>query len=197
MARHPSLDDRHDPAIRIVDHDPRWADEARDELARIRYALGSTATRLEHIGSTAVPEMPAKPIIDLQVSVVSIDARDTYVGPLEQLGYLYAEDPSSPDRHFFAKPPERPRSHHVHVCQRGSRHELRHVAVRDFLRAHPAETVEYAALKRRLVARAPADRLAYIAGKDPYVSALEARAIAWTYQSAGPSRSANESVGPS
>ena len=100
--------------------------------------------------------------------------------PLEGLGYLFAPDPASPDFHFFGLPAARPRTHHLHVCAAGSEHERRHLAVRDYLRAHPDEVSAYAERKRELVARAPGDRLAYIEGKDDYVAALERRALAWS-----------------
>lgn len=177
--RHPSLDDRFDPAVRIVPYDPSWPVLARAELRRIEEALGDVAVRLEHVGSTAVPGLAAKPIVDLQVSVGAVERRPRYVEPLERLGYLFVPAPESPDFHLFARPPERPRTHHVHVCEVGSTHESRHLAVRDFLRAHADEAAAYAALKRRVAARHPQDRLGYIAGKDPYVVALEARATAW------------------
>jgi GrpB-like predicted nucleotidyltransferase (UPF0157 family) len=179
MERHPSLDERFDPAIRLVDHDPGWAAQAQHELDRVATALGPLAMRLEHVGSTAVPGMPAKPILDLQLSVEAIEAQDLYVGALERLGYLFAPDPASPGYRFFGKPAARPRTHHLHVCESGSEHELRHVALRELLRADDREAAAYAALKRQLVARAPRDRLAYIAGKAPYVEALEVRALAW------------------
>ena len=147
-------------------------------MRRIADALGEVAVRVDHVGSTAVPGLAAKPVIDLQLSVAAIDALDTYRGPLEQLGYLFVPDPASPDFHLFAKPAERPRTHHVHVCEAGSTHELRHLAVRDFLRSHPDEAAEYESLKRRLAAENPDDRLAYIEGKDPFMAALEARALA-------------------
>jgi len=178
MERHPSLDDRFDPAIRIVEYDPAWPGLADAELRRITSALGELAARVEHVGSTAVPGLPAKPIIDLQVSVAALP-RERYVEPLQRLGYLFVLAPESPDYQFFAKPPERPRAFHVHVCEHGSHHEHRHLAVRDFLRAHPGEAERYAALKRLLVADHPDDRLAYIEGKDEYVRALERRATAW------------------
>jgi GrpB-like predicted nucleotidyltransferase (UPF0157 family) len=126
-----------------------------------------------------VPGLDAKPIIDLQVSVASLEPRAAYVDPLQRLGYLFAPDPDSPDFHFFGRPPERPRSHHVHVCEAGSAHELRHLAVRDFLCAHGDEAARYAALKRALAERHPEDRLAYMAGKARYVSQLEAQAVEW------------------
>jgi GrpB-like predicted nucleotidyltransferase (UPF0157 family) len=179
LKRHPSLDDRFDPAVRIVAYDPEWPDRAGDELRRLDDALGGVAVRLEHVGSTAVPGLAAKPILDLQLSVAAIEPRARYVGPLERLGYLFVPSPESPDHHFFARPPERPRSYHLHVCEAGGHHELRHLAVRDFLRAHDDEAAEYAAVKRAAAARHPQDRLAYMSSKDPYVARLEARALAW------------------
>ncbi len=179
LSRHPSLDDRFDPAIRIVAHDPGWAPGARREIRRIGLALGPLAIAVEHVGSTAVPGVAAKAIIDLQLSVAEVGRRRDYLAPLKELGYLFIGDPASPDFHFFARPAARPRSHHLHVCQAGSAHELRHLAVRDFLRAHPQEAYSYEQLKRRLAAEQPQDRLAYIAGKGDYVDRLESRALAW------------------
>jgi len=176
-ARHPSLDDRFDPAVRIVEYDPAWAEMAAAEIGLIEAAVGEGAVRVDHVGSTSVPGLAAKPIVDLQLSVADVVARDVYVGPLEGLGYLFAPDPDSPDFHFFGKPAERPRTFHLHVCQAGSEDERRHLALRDYLRAHPDEVARYAALKRDLVTRHPEDRLAYIEGKDEYVAALERRAL--------------------
>jgi GrpB-like predicted nucleotidyltransferase (UPF0157 family) len=178
--RHPSLDERFDPAVRIVEYDPAWAEMAAVEIARIGDAVGEAAVRIDHVGSTAVPGMAAKPIVDLQLAVADVDARSLYVEQLEGLGYLFAFDPASPDFHFFGLPATRPRTHHLHVCAAGSEDERRHLAVRDYLRAHPDEVAAYAELKRSLVACAPGDRLAYIEGKDAYVAALEGRALAWT-----------------
>jgi GrpB-like predicted nucleotidyltransferase (UPF0157 family) len=182
LERHPSLDDRFDPAVRIVDYDEAWPIRADEELRRIKEELGQVAVGLEHVGSTAVPGLAAKPILDLQVSVAAMEPRAAYVEPLQRLAYLFVPTPDSPDFHFFAKPPERPRTHHLHVCEVGSEHELRHLAVRDFLRAHRDEAAAYAALKRRVVARHPQDRLAYIEGKEEYVASLEARAVAWAHR---------------
>jgi GrpB-like predicted nucleotidyltransferase (UPF0157 family) len=177
--RHPSFDDRFDPAVRIVEYDPAWSGMAAAEITRIGVAVGEVAVRIEHVGSTAVPGLAAKPIVDLQLSVADVDARSLYVVPLERLGYLFAPDPASPDFHFFGLPAARPRTHHLHVCAAGSEDERRHLAVRDYLRAHSDEVNAYAELKRRLVARAPGDRLAYIEGKEEYVAALERRALDW------------------
>jgi GrpB-like predicted nucleotidyltransferase (UPF0157 family) len=142
--------------------------------------LGDIAVRVDYVGSTAVRGLAAKPIIDLQLSVPRIGSLPQYRDALERLGYLFVPDPESPDFHLFALPTERPRTHHLHVCESGSEHERRHLAVRDFLRAHPVEAARYEALKRELADRHPEDRLAYIAGKEPFMAVLETRALAWT-----------------
>ena len=183
--RHPSLDDRFDPATRVVEHDPAWTVRAQAELARIGAALGSVAVRLEHVGSTAVPGLAAKPIIDLQLSVEAIGQDAPFRGCLERLGYLFVADPDSPAYRFFAKPAQRPRSFHLHVCEAGSTHEIRHPALRDYLSSHREEAESYAAVKRELVGRTGCDRLAYIDGKARYVDALELRALAWSRTNAG------------
>jgi GrpB-like predicted nucleotidyltransferase (UPF0157 family) len=162
-----------------VPYDPAWPTRATGELRRLADALGAVARRLEHVGSTAVPGLAAKPIVDLQLSVDEIDDQTLYVTAIERLGYVFGEDPASPDYHFFGKPAARPRSHHLHVCATGSEHERRHLAVRDYLREHQSEASRYAALKRELGIRHPQDRLAYMAGKDRYLAELEARALSF------------------
>lgn len=175
--RHPSLDDRFDPAVRIAAYDEAWPRLATAEMKRIAAALGDGLARIDHVGSTAVPGLAAKPIVDLQASVVEIRPTERYAVPLAELGYLFAPDPESPDFHFFGKPAERPRTFHLHVCAAGGDHERRHLALRDYLRARPDEARRYAEMKRALVAERPGDRLAYIEGKAAYVSALEERAV--------------------
>ena len=167
----------YDPAVRIVLHDPRWQEKFECEAAAVRGALGSVAQRVDHVGSTSVPGLPAKPIVDINVSVPDIMAVDSYRGPLERIGYLFVPVPESPDFHFFGKPAARPRTFHIHVCETGSLHERRQLAVRDYLRTHPEEAAAYGAVKRAIAERHPGDRPRYIAEKDPYVEALERRAL--------------------
>ena len=96
LQRHPSLDDRFDPAVRIVDYDPAWPALADAELRRIDRALGEVAVRLEHEGSTAVPGLAAKPILDLQLSVDAVEPRARYVAALEgKDGYVAALEASA------------------------------------------------------------------------------------------------------
>ena len=160
----------------IAEYDPNWPAMARAEMARVGAALGERALRIEHIGSTAVPGLAAKPIIDLLVGVEALDR--SYAGAIEALGYVFTPFVDSPERHFFGRPPERPRTHHVHVVVAGGPEEHRHLAFRDFLRAHPAAAAEYAEVKRAAAAAHPDDIFAYMDAKDACVRRLEAQALA-------------------
>ncbi len=162
----------------VVSSDPAWPKAFQREAAALRQALGSLALRIEHVDSTSVPGLDAKPIIDIQISVVAVDPMEPCQRPLEGLGYRFVPDPESPDYHFFGKPSQRPRTHHVHVCAVGSQQELRHLALRDFLRAHASEAAAYTAMKRSAAARHRSDRLGYISVTGPFVEDLERRAMA-------------------
>jgi GrpB-like predicted nucleotidyltransferase (UPF0157 family) len=147
-----------DPAVRMVDPDPTWPARFAAEAARIRAALGPLALRIDRVGSTAVPGLAAKPIIDIQISVAQVQPMDPYRPALEGLGYRHTPypDPDGVVRYpFFGKPPTRPRAFHIHVAQAGSQHERRHLAVRDFLRAHPDQAHAYERVKRAAATRHP------------------------------------------
>jgi GrpB-like predicted nucleotidyltransferase (UPF0157 family) len=171
------MGEERDPAVRIVDYDPGWPEEAARELRRVGEALGGQAVRLDHVGSTSVPGLAAKPIIDLQASVAALEPQAAYVEPLEAIGYRFVPFATAPEYHFFGKPPERPRTHHLHVCLAGSFEERRHLAVRDFLRANPDEAARYEAVKREAARLHPEDRIAYMAGKEDFILAMERRAL--------------------
>jgi GrpB-like predicted nucleotidyltransferase (UPF0157 family) len=172
------MGEERDPAVRIVDYDPAWPEEAERELACVAEALGETVVRLDHVGSTSVPGLAAKPIVDLQVSVAALEPQAAYVEPLEAIGYLFVPFATTPEYHFFGKPAERPRTHHLHVCLAGSHEELRHLAVRDYLRTDREEAARYEAVKRESARLHPEDRVAYMKGKDAFVAELERRALA-------------------
>ena len=139
--------------IVIVPYDPAWPALFASEAAGIRESFGSHAERIEHVGSTAVPGLAAKPVIDIQVSVRSLASRVLFHGLLEQLGYTHFPlgdfDLVYP---FFKRPASWPSTHHVHLCVSGSVQERDHIAFRDHLRSSPASASAYAALKRTLAA---------------------------------------------
>jgi GrpB-like predicted nucleotidyltransferase (UPF0157 family) len=167
------------PTVIVVDPDPSWPAAFEREAARLREVLDGAALRIEHHGSTSVPGLAAKPIIDIQVSVAHVDA-ETLARRLEPLGYAHVPWPGDDDDYpFFAKPADGFRTHHLHACMLGSDMERRHLAVRDYLRSHPDEARAYGDMKRALVVRCHGDRQCYVDGKDAFVKALEARALTW------------------
>jgi GrpB-like predicted nucleotidyltransferase (UPF0157 family) len=162
--------------IEIVDYDPRWAFLFNEEAARLRAVLDpSLIVGLEHFGSTAIPGLAAKPIIDILIAVRSLAAaRATFVETLQKLDYIYWADNPKKDRMFFVKgmPPfGSKRSHHVHITEPTG--ELWHrLAFRDYLRAHPDEAGTYERLKKRLAVEHQTDREAYTDAKSVYVESV-------------------------
>ena len=166
--------------IEIVEYDPGWPARFAEEAKRLRATLGSDLViDLEHFGSTAIPGLPAKPIIDILIAVRSLaEARATVIGPLRELGYVFwAENPKT-DRLFFVKgmPPygER-RTHHVHIAEPTAEPWLR-LPFRDYLRIHPEEAQRYGQLKRQLALKYRTDREAYTAAKTAYIDEVLAKA---------------------
>jgi putative glutamine amidotransferase len=164
----------------LVDYDPAWPSRFDEEAGRIHGALGDLVVRVEHVGSTSVPGLAAKPVIDIQVSVTSLFPRSRVIEPLVALGYRYAIDPIETEHEFLSDgyEPDLPRKVHIHVCEAGSEWERRHLAFRDHLRAHPDDAAEYAALKRELAAKHPRDIQTYVDGKSAFIRSIEARALA-------------------
>jgi GrpB-like predicted nucleotidyltransferase (UPF0157 family) len=162
--------------IEIVEYDPRWPQMFDEEAKRLRSALDpALILELEHFGSTAVPGLAAKPIIDIYILVRSLAAAQaSCIEPLAALGYVYwAENPKK-DRMFFVKgmpPYGAKRTHHVHLPELHG-DLLQQLAFRDYLRAHPEEAATYQRLKSRLAAEYPMDREAYTNAKTRYVESV-------------------------
>ena len=171
--------------ITLVAYDPKWPAHYEAEIARVSKALpAGLIVAAEHFGSTAIPGLAAKPIIDILIAVRSLsEARAVAVGPLDALGYAFWSDNPKTDRLFFVKglPPSAPqRTHHLHMTEIGGEMWQR-LIFRDYLRAHPDETARYAALKHALAARHSQDREAYTDAKSAYVDAVLANAAAWRF----------------
>lgn len=167
--------------VELIPYDPAWPALYDAEAERLRSALpAGLILAMEHFGSTAIPGMPAKPIIDILMAVPSVEAaRCIAIRPMEAMGYAFWAGNPKQDRLFFVKdlPPAAPRrTHHVHVCEAGGEMWQR-LAFRDHLRENPAEAQRYAALKRELAARHREDREAYTAAKAGYVEEVLARAL--------------------
>ena len=164
--------------IRIVDHDPRWAGRFTDLGRRLRGALGDVALRIDHIGSTAVPGLAAKPVIDVQISVAALEPLDPFRFPLLGLGFVHRADNPELTKRYFREPPGAPRTH-VHVRRAGTFSEQFPLLFRDFLRVHPAEAAEYAVVKRRLAAEHRQDGQAYTDAKAEHCWRIIHRADDW------------------
>jgi GrpB-like predicted nucleotidyltransferase (UPF0157 family) len=168
--------------LKVSPYDPRWPVEFEAERERIAHTLGAIARRIDHNGSTSVPVMDAKPIIDIQISVQHLQPIRCYAEPLATLGYVHvphADDAFCP---FFHRPRKRPRTHHVHVVESGGLEERRTLAFRDFLREHSDIATEYAALKRRLAALTDAadapSREDYASAKSEFIERIVQTAFA-------------------
>ncbi|MBW4091730.1 MAG: GrpB family protein [Proteobacteria bacterium] len=166
--------------VQLLPYDPAWPGMFAQEAALLRQALpAGLVIGIEHFGSTAVPGLVAKPIIDILIAVASLPrAREEAVAPVCGLGYLYWEDNPKRDRMFFVKgmPPHGARrTHHVHLTEAGGEMWRRRLALRDHLRTHPDEARRYAAVKRELAVRYPTDREAYTDAKSVYLEPLYRR----------------------
>ncbi|WP_433655064.1 GrpB family protein [Nocardia sp. CA-128927] len=154
--------------VEIAEYDPQWPitfDELAGELAT---ALGSLALRIEHVGSTAVPGLTAKPIIDIDVVIESWDLLPDVTESLWPLGYQHVGNQGIAQREAFITPPDRP-AHHLYVCAADSGELDRHVTFRNALRNHPDTARAYAQLKKDNALRFGADRVAYTEAKSVFV----------------------------
>ena len=156
--------------VRVVAYDERWPALFHAESARIAHAITAAGLPwlvIEHVGSTAVPGLAAKPILDLAAGYATGLRPAPYIPVLEALGYRYRGESGLPGREFFRL--GELRSHHFHLVELDGTHWKRYLSFRDALRADLALRDAYAALKQALAERFPRDREAYIEGKTAFV----------------------------
>lgn len=167
--------------VELVPHSPQWAEMARDETARLRDALGSVLVTVHHIGSTSIPGIMAKPIIDLIPVAVGLDALDAAQPKLEALGYRWFGEFGLPGRRYCWRkdPMTGKRAVQLHCYAKGWPEIDRHLAFADYLRAHPAIAKDYEAEKVRAAALHPDNTLDYNAAKDGWIKRTEADALIW------------------
>lgn len=170
--------------VAIVPYDPRWPEVYADEEMLLERSLPvDLVKRIAHIGSTAIPGLSAKPIIDIQVEVTDLDrVRKQAVPIMRDLGYEFIWRPTMGEQApfyawFIKRDAQGQRTHHVHMVEPDEASSDR-LVFRDFLRAHPEEAVRYEELKRSLSQRFPNDRAAYTQGKTEFISTVIARARA-------------------
>lgn len=162
--------------IIVVAPDPRWAASADVECVSLRAAAGDLLVELEHIGSTAVPDLAAKPVIDLLGSIVSPDSIEDLARRLELLGYEHRPRAMTHvDTAYFRRLVDGLRSHHLHVVRADQWADDTRRIFRDALRAQPAVAAAYGALKRELAVRFADDRMGYTLAKTDFVEGVLAR----------------------
>jgi GrpB-like predicted nucleotidyltransferase (UPF0157 family) len=165
----PSGTDVGDEPLRIVPHDARWPRMFEAERELVEAAVGDRVETMDHVGSTAVPGLYAKPVIDVLVVVRSLGDAEGCVRPLEGLGYECRGEAGVPGRLFFRKFRGGLRAFHLHMAGTGSGFWGEHLLFRDYLREHPQGAREYARLKRELAERFRDDREAYSDAKAGFV----------------------------
>jgi len=158
-----------DEPIRLVPPDPSWATRFELERAALQGAIGEwVCGGIHHVGSTAVPGLEAKPIIDILAGVGDLETARASFEPLADLGYLYSPYLTG-EMHWFCKPDPSHRTHHLHLVPVGSRRYKEELAFRDCLRADPTLADEYANLKRNLAARFTHNREGYTDAKSEFI----------------------------
>jgi GrpB-like predicted nucleotidyltransferase (UPF0157 family) len=165
-------DDPHNH-VAVVDYDPAWIrtfEEQRDDIVAALRSAGQPVTLVEHVGSTAVPGLAAKPIIDIMVCYEQLPALDAILAPLDALGYHYVPRPDFTESYFFRHGETFEGMIHLHVTTLTSEFGLQMVRFRDALRASPDLAADYAAFKRNLAEQFPNDRPSYTAAKGPFVT---------------------------
>jgi GrpB-like predicted nucleotidyltransferase (UPF0157 family) len=172
-----------DAPVEIVAYDPSWPSRFHEEADVLRRMLAPWLVgTVEHIGSTAIPRLAAKPVIDIMAGVRTLEESRPAITVATELGYCYAPYHAEVE-HWFCKPSPAFRTHHLHLIPVGTPQWLRPIAFRDSLRSHPDVAVEYEALKRRLAQEHHLDREAYTQAKGPFINRITDWALTMGYGS--------------
>jgi GrpB-like predicted nucleotidyltransferase (UPF0157 family) len=165
--------------ITIVPYQSVWPNLFEQEAAHIQAAVGNFTTTIEHIGSTSVPRLGAKPIIDILVGLKSLGDAPHFVALLIELGYRYfpEHEAAIPERRYFSKILDDNHGYHLHMVEPESLFFKRHLAFRDYLRSHPDTANEYDTLKRDLSKRFGSDREGYVHAKTDFIQRIERLAL--------------------
>ncbi len=166
--------------VEVVPHNPRWRDAFEVEARHIAVALNENVVAIHHIGSTAIPNIFAKPVIDLLVEVRDITQVDGQSSAMESLDYEVMGEFGIPGRRYFRKDNEEGiRTHQIHAFESGSTEVERHLAFRDYMIAHPGDAQRYSELKRKLAEEHPQSMDGYMDGKDSFIKEMDWKAAQW------------------
>lgn len=158
--------------VKVVAHHPKWAEHFRQEKEILFQIMGPKLLDVRHIGSTSIPAMPAKPIVDILAAVKTLSDVEPFREDLIRVGYQDKGNGDVPGRRYFVKGGEGNRTHHLNFCEMNSWFWTSHLAFRDYLERHPDAAKQYAALKRALAVKFPDDRPAYTTGKEEFVRSI-------------------------
>lgn len=165
--------------VEVVAPDEGWPGMFAEAAAWLQGVFGANVVRIHHIGSTAIPGVWAKPIIDMLLEVADIEQVDGLNEVLAAAGYVAYGEFGLAGRRYFPRTINGRRSHNLHIYQHGNPVIVRHLAFRDYMIAHPDEAQVYSELKASLAAQFPHDFEAYMEGKDGYIKEMEQRALRW------------------
>lgn len=164
--------------VEVVPYENHWAEKFQKEAKRLKKAMPEHV-KVHHIGSTSVPGLASKPIIDMIMEVTNIDKVDSWNGIFQKLGYTPKGENGISGRRFYIHGTEEKRSYHLHVYETGNQEIIRHLSFRDYMMEHCEEAEAYATLKQELAKQFTYDIESYIEGKDAFVREREQRAIEW------------------
>jgi GrpB-like predicted nucleotidyltransferase (UPF0157 family) len=169
--------------VEVVPHNPNWHSLFEIESKQIAIALGSNVITIDHIGSTSIDTIYAKPIIDILIEVRSIGKVEERNPMMQALGYECMGEFGIEGRRFFRKDnPAGIRTHHIHTFEVNSSQIVRHLSFRDYLNAHPEDALKYSTLKRSLAGKYPFDIERYMDGKAGFIQDIDRQAAAWRRQ---------------
>jgi GrpB-like predicted nucleotidyltransferase (UPF0157 family) len=165
--------------IEVVPHNPNWKKKFKLEARIIKSIFYEEIITIHHIGSTAIPDISAKPIIDILVEVQDINKIDEYNTEMIERGYIPKGESGIPERRLFIKGSEEFRTFHVHVFEKENPEITRHLNFRDYMIAHSKEAQEYSQLKEYLAKKYPENIDGYIDGKEEFIKSIDKKAEDW------------------
>ncbi|MBD8028054.1 GrpB family protein [Ureibacillus sp. Re31] len=164
--------------VEVSSYREKWTFNFAEEAEKLKLIFGDVVVAIHHIGSTSVPGLKAKPIIDIMPVVQDIGIIDQYNQAMRNIGYEPKGEKGIPGRRYFQKGGDN-RTHHVHIYEVGNIEIKRHLAFRDYLKSHPEAMKRYGELKERLAQQFPYDVDSYIKGKELLVNEIEEKALKW------------------